>query len=67
MIFYYFFLLLNKGQCVRLFSIEIQTTGLIAMKFGTKMVLKGGKVLGRVLTPYPLPLGYGVHKGGPAF
>ena len=52
---------------MRLFSIEIQTTGLIAMKFGTKMVLKGGKVLGRVLTPYPLPLGYGVHKRGPAF
>ena len=50
--------------CVCLFSIEIQTAGRIGTKFGTEMVLEGGKVLGGVLTRYPHPPGYGVHKGG---
>ena len=44
-------------------SIEIQTAGWIAMKFGTEVVLKYRKVLGWVLTWYPRPPGYGVHKG----
>ena len=30
---------------VCVFSIEIQTTGRIRMKFGTEVVLEGGKVL----------------------
>ena len=40
--------LLYKEQCwcVCLFSIEIQTAGRIQTKFGTKVVLEGGKVLG---------------------
>ena len=45
--------------CVCVFSIEIQTAGRIGMKFGTEVVLEGGKVS----TRYPPP-GYGVHKGG---
>ena len=36
----------NVGVFVCLFSIEIQTTGRIRMKFGMEVVLKGGKVLG---------------------
>ena len=32
--------------CICLFSVEIQTAGQIAMKFGLEVVLKGGKVLG---------------------
>ena len=32
--------------CVLMFSIQIQTTGQILMKFGTEVALKGGKVLG---------------------
>ena len=51
-------------MCVCLFSIEIQTARLIGTKFGTEVVLEGGKVLGRVSTRYPNPPGYGVRKGG---
>ena len=53
------------GGDVWVFSIEIQTAGWIGTKFGTEVVLEGGKVLGGVLTRYPHPPGYGVHKGGP--
>ena len=48
---------------VCLFSIEIQTAGQIRMKFGTEVVLEGGKVLMGVSTRYPPP-GYRVRKGG---
>ena len=41
---------------VCLFSIEIQTTRRIWMKFGTEVVLKGRKVLG-FFTLYPTPGG----------
>ena len=55
--------LLHKGQClsvclcvcVCVFSIEIQTAGWIGMKFGTEVVLKGGKALGGVSARYPTP------------
>ena len=63
-------LLIYKGKCwcvclfVCLFSIEIQTTGRIRMKFCTEVVLKGGgKVLGGVLTLYPHLPGTGCIKG----
>ena len=60
--------LYNKGDCVCvcvcLFSIEIQTAGRIGTKFGTQVVLEGGKDLGGVSTRYPHPPGYGVCKGG---
>ena len=57
--------LIHKGQClsVCVFSIEIQTAGRIGTKFGTEVVLEGGKVLGVFLTRYPHPPGYGVRKG----
>ena len=48
---------------VCLFYIEIQTAGQIWMKFGTEVVLEGGKVLGEQgggSTQYPPPQ---VHKG----
>ena len=48
---------------VCLFSIEIQTAGRIGTKFGTEVVLEGGKVLGRVLARYPPPPGTGCIKG----
>ena len=50
--------------CVCLFSIEIQTAGRIGTKFGTEVVLEGGKVLGFFLTQYTPPPVYGVRKGG---
>ena len=47
-----------------LFSIEIQTAGRIGTKFGTEVVLEGGKVLGVFfLTQYPTPPGTGCVKG----
>ena len=49
--------------CVCLFSIEIQTAGRIGTKFGTEVVLEGGKVLGGVSTRYPHPPGTGCVKG----
>ena len=42
-----------------MFSIEIQTAGQIETKFGTEVVLEGGKVLEGFLTQYPPP-GYRV-------
>ena len=45
---------------VCLFYIEIQTAGQIWMKFGTEVVLEGGKVLGEQgggSTQYPPPPG----------
>ena len=49
---------------VCLFSIEIQTAGRIGTKFGTEVVLEGGKVLGGVSTRYPPPPpGTGCVKG----
>ena len=49
--------------CVCLFSIEIQTAGRIGTKFGTEVVLEGGKVLGGVSTRYPHPPDMGCIKG----
>ena len=50
--------------CVCLFSIEIQTAGRIGMKFGTEVVLEGGKVLGvGGFDPVPHPPGTGCIKG----
>ena len=64
-------LLIYKGKCwcvclfVCLFSIEIQTTGRIRMKFCTEVVLKGGgEGSWRGFDPVPPPPGYRVHKGG---
>ena len=48
---------------VCVFSIEIQTAGRIGTKFGTEVVLEGGKVLGGVSTRYPHPPGMGCVKG----
>ena len=52
---------------VCVFSIEIQTAGQIAMKFGTEVVLEGGKVVffwggGRPGTPTPVRLGKNFKK-----
>ena len=47
---------------VCVFSIEIQMAGRIETKFGTEVVLEGGKVLGGVSTRYHPPK-YGVRKG----
>ena len=44
-------------MCV--YSVEIQTTGLISMKFGMGILLNGGKVCSWDLTPYPNPQGQG--------
>ena len=49
--------------CLCVFSIEIQTAGQIGMKFGTEVVLEGGRFLG-FFDPVPPPPGYGVCKGG---
>ena len=46
------------------FSIEIQTPGWIQMKFGTGVVLEGGRFLGGGVDPVTPPPGYGVCKGG---
>ena len=46
-----------------MFSIEIQTAGRIGTKFGTEVVLQGGKVLGGVSTQYPTPQGTECIKG----
>ena len=58
--------LIHKGQCgcVCLFSIEIQMAGWIGTKFGTEVVLEGGRFLGEFRPGTPLPPGYRVHKGG---
>ena len=49
---------------VCVFSIEIQTAGWIGMKFGTEVVLDGGKVLGGGGQPStPHPQGMGCVKG----
>ena len=48
--------------CVCLLSIEIQTAGWIAMKFGMEVVLEGRKVLGGS-TLYPGSAGMGHQKG----
>ena len=48
---------------VCLFSIEIQTAGRIGTKFGTEVVLKGGKVLRGFRPGTPTPLGTGCVKG----
>ena len=63
--------LIHKGQCVCvfvcicLFSVEIQTAGQIAMKFGLEVVLKGGKVLGGggVDPVLPTPRVWGAKRG----
>jgi hypothetical protein len=44
-------------------AIEIQTTGLSLVKFGTGIFLKGGKVLSWDSTPYPNPQGQGGFNG----
>ena len=48
-------------MCV--FSIEIQTAGRIGTKFGTQVVLEGGKVLGGFRPGTPTPPGTGCGKG----
>ena len=50
-------------MCVCLFSIEIQTAGRIGMKFGTEVVLEGGRFLGGFRPSTPTPLGTGCIKG----
>ncbi len=46
--------------CVSAIEIlEIQTTGPISMKFGTSILLNGGKVHSWDSTPYPNPWGQG--------
>ena len=45
-----------------LFSIEIQMAGPIGLKFGTEVVLEGGRFLGG-FNPVPPPPGYRVRKG----
>ena len=59
--------LIHKGQClcvclfVCLFSIEIQTAGQIGTKFGTEVVLEGGRFWGGAgFDLVPPPPGYGV-------
>ena len=47
--------MLYVGVSVCLFSIEIQMAGRIGMKFGTEVVLKGGKVLGGYRPGTPTP------------
>ena len=44
---------------VCLFSIEIQTAGRIGMKFGTEVVLEGGRFLRGFRPGTPTPLGTG--------
>ena len=44
-------------------SIEIQTAGLIAMKFGMKEVLKGGRFLDGFWPGTTTPLGMSPLKG----
>ena len=46
-----------------LFTIEIQTAGRIKTKFGTEVVLEGGKVLGGVSAWYPHPPPPGTGTG----
>ena len=60
------YLLIHKGQCgcVCLFSIEIQMAGQIGTKFGTEVVLEGGRFLG-FFDPVPHPPGTGCVKGVP--
>jgi len=48
---------------VNISGIEIQTTGLISMKFGMGILLNGGKVCSWDLTPYPNPQGQGALNG----
>ena len=50
--------------CVCVFPIEIQMGGRIRMKFGTEVVLEGGRFLGFFYpVPHPHPLGTGCVKG----
>jgi hypothetical protein len=57
-----------KSQCMCvcpcISAIEIQTTLPISMKFGTGILLNGGKVRRRDLTPYTDPRGQGGPKQG---
>ena len=48
---------------VCLLSIEIQTAEWIGKKFGTEVVLDGGKVPGGMFDPVPPPPGTGCIKG----
>ena len=60
-------LLKHKGLClfvcVSLFSIEIQTAGQIAMKFGKEVFLEGGRFLGEFRPIILDPVGLGCLKG----
>ena len=47
--------MLYVGVSVCLFSIEIQMAGRIGMKFGTEVVLKGGRFLGGFRPGTPTP------------
>jgi hypothetical protein len=51
-------------ECVYVSAIEIQTTELILVKFGTGILLSGGKACSLVLTSYPDSQGQGDPKGG---
>ncbi len=48
--------------CACISATEIQTTGLISVKFGMRILLNAGKAQSWVSTPYPDPL---QGTGGP--
>ena len=54
---------MSVRMSVCVFSIEFQTAGWIWMKFGTEVVLEGGKVLGGGLDLVPSTPRYRVRKG----
>ncbi len=50
--------------CAYISAIEIQTSGLISVRFGMGIFLNVGKVRSWVATPFPKPRGQGDPKRG---